>query len=118
VLTPRRVFSEGTETPIGIDVIDHYSATWSKMRPGSIQFEAYVAFAMQAVMHEQTKMTELGKYLGEAQSAWAFDVGPARCEAVIDRYADLLSPIPFQWWQVDTPEMAFAISFQRLQNEA
>src|SRR5262249_26490552 len=73
LLMTRRVLSEGTETPIGIDVIDHYGATWSKMRPRSIQFEAYIAFAMQAVMHEQTKMTELGKYLGKTQSAGAFD---------------------------------------------
>ncbi len=46
------------------------------------------------------------------------NIRPPLLEAIADRYTNFLFPFRFQWWSINAPEMAIAISLKRLKNEA
>jgi hypothetical protein len=110
--------SEGMEAPVCVDIIDHYRPTRSKVWPCAIQFKSHVALAMQAIVNEKVNLPEMSQQLGKAQSARTLNVRPPKCETLIDRDTYLLSPILFKRRQIDTPKMAFSVSFHRFKDEA
>jgi hypothetical protein len=66
--------SEGPEAPVGIDVIHDECSVWSRGRPRPIQFKAYVAFTVKAVVNEKINLAQVGKQMGKATPAGTFDV--------------------------------------------
>jgi hypothetical protein len=60
---------KGFEPPIGIDVIDDHRSPRPQGRPGAVQLEANVMFAVQAVMNKQVDLAKFGKNAGKAPLA-------------------------------------------------
>ena len=61
--------SEGPEATISINIINDDCTLYSYGSPCSIQFEAYVAFTVQAVVDKEINFAEARKQLGKASSA-------------------------------------------------
>ena len=58
------------EAIIRIDVVDDDHAVWRQRCPGAIQFEAYVALAVKAVVNEEIDLAEAGKQVREGAAGW------------------------------------------------
>src|SRR6266849_2818877 len=109
---------EGPEAPIRIDIINDDCAARFQRRPRSIQLKTYVAFTVQAVVNEKINLAKLRKQAGKPSPARTLNVCPSICITVADCHTDLLSPIPFYGWKVNTPEMTASVFRTRLMNKA
>jgi hypothetical protein len=61
--------SERPEAPVSIDIIHDDSTRWSDGRPGTIQLETNIAFAVQAVMDKKIDLPKTSKELGKTSPA-------------------------------------------------
>jgi hypothetical protein len=52
---------KGLEPPIGVDVVDDNRSARPQSRPGAIQLEANILFAVQAVMNKKVNLAQFGK---------------------------------------------------------
>src|ERR1700745_3551997 len=105
------------ESPICIDIVHDECTTRLKLCPGSIQFEAYIAFTVHAVVDKKFDLSKLRKQLGQVQPAQAVDVSPPVCKLVRNCQTHLLLPSLLNWREIDTPEMTFFVPLQCLQNK-
>jgi hypothetical protein len=110
--------SEGLEAPTSIDIINNECAVYCYDCPCLIQFETYIAFAVQAVVDEEINLAEVRKQLRKASSARTFD----NTTSVL-KNDPLLRHQPgcaktYRPTEFNTPEMTVAILLKRLENAA
>src|ERR1051326_4302694 len=101
--------SERVEAPIRIYIVDHDCAVGVQSRPGAIQLEAHVALTVETVVNEKVHLAKMRKQVGKPPAARPLDVRPAIAVTVAYRQADLLAPVPFERWKVDTPQMTISV---------
>ena len=116
-LASRKGLGEGSETPIGVNIIDNNRSPRSQSRPSQIYLKTNIVFTMQAVMNEKIDLTKLGKYIGKATSARPSNIRPASRVSAANRQTDLAVPHMLQRRMVNAPQMARAVSFERFKDK-
>ena len=67
---------EGSETRIGVNIIDDNRSTRPQCDPSPIHLKANVLFTMQAIMNEKVDLAKFRKEPGKAEAAASFDIRP------------------------------------------
>src|SRR5208282_1338029 len=108
---------KGSESPIGINIIDDNRSARPQGCESPIDLKAHVLFTMLAVVNKNVYLAKFGNYAREAPLARSPDIGPARPQSVDNRYADFFLPKMLQRRKVNTPQMSNPVPFKRLDNK-
>jgi hypothetical protein len=107
------------EATVEVDVVRQHDAARPHRGPGPIKFEQQVSLGVLAVVDEQIDLLSIGKQSRQAVPARSPHVGPAVSKGIGYCYADLVVEL---WgmgrWQVDAPEMPFAVGFEGFERNA
>ena len=109
---------EGTESGIGVDIIDDDRAARLQRGPRPIQLKTYIPLTMKAVVDEKIDGTELRQQWSEALATRSPNEGPPLAYGIHDRDANLILPRWLERRKIDAPETSGAIFLERLKDEA
>jgi hypothetical protein len=107
------------EATVEVDVVRQNDAARPQRGPRLIKFEQQISLGVLAVVDEQIDLLSVGKQSRQAVPARSPHVGPAVSKRIRYGHADLVVEL---WgivrWQVDAPEMPFAVGFEGFERNA
>lgn len=97
---------EGVKAAVRINVVNNDGAAGTQKRPGAVQLEEHVAFAVQAIVDKDVNLILFREKRGKAPAARAFNVCPVFFESFSDGSSYLRAKRGINGWKVNAPEVA------------